>query len=250
MEAEVFLRAQEIQEINHQLQDSNQELQKLNTALESFSYSVSHDLRAPLRSVTGYSQMLLEEFGANLPGEGQRFLQTVITSAGQMDQLIEDLLRLSRLDRQPLNPQPVPMSDLVQKVLKDLQPETSPRPVEIVIGNLPESRGDASLLRQVWINLLSNAFKFTGQREHAKIEVGCEQSGEEKIYFVRDNGAGFDLSYATKLFGAFQRFHHRDQFEGTGVGLSIVHRIIQRHGGRIWAEAAVDQGATFYFTLP
>ncbi len=167
-----------------------------------------------------------------------------------MNQLIDDLLRFSRLVRQPLSKRPVNIPALVREVVEELSKERAERHIELNIGDLPDCVGDPSLLKQVFVNLLSNAFKYTSRKEKATVEVGCQQREGETIYFVRDNGAGFDMQYAGKLFGVFQRLHSPDEFEGTGVGLSIVQRIIQRHGGRIWAEAEVDKGATFNFSLP
>jgi len=226
------------------------ELEAANKELDAFSYSISHDLRAPLRAINGFSQILVKEFSAQMPPEAQRLLNTVTASAQRMGQLIEDLLRFSRLGRQSLSKRPVKISDLVHKVLEKLSKEQGDRNIEVRVSDLPDCVGDPSLLEQVFVNLLSNAFKYTGQKEKAIIEVNCRQQEREKVYFVRDNGAGFDMRYAEKLFGVFQRLHSADEFEGTGVGLSIVHRIVKRHGGRIWAEAEVDKGATFYFSLP
>jgi two-component system, sensor histidine kinase and response regulator len=226
------------------------ELEAANEELEAFSYSVSHDLRAPLRHIDGFAKILIKSYSSEIPDEAQRLLMNVINSAQRMGQLIDDLLRLSRLGRQPLLKQPVRVSFLVQEALEDLHKEREDRTVEIRVGNLPDCYGDPALLRQVFVNLLSNALKFTRQRKEAAIEVGCQQSQTQPVYFVRDNGVGFDMQYAQKLFGVFRRLHSSADFEGTGVGLSIVHRIIQRHSGRIWAEAKEDHGATFFFTLP
>src|SRR6266516_1098220 len=230
----------------HQL---NSSLEAANKELESFSYSVSHDLRAPLRAVDGYSTVLLEEFSAEMRPEAKLLLNNVRTSAKQMGQLIDDLLRFSHVGRQPMSKRPVNISSHVHEVLEELRKKQADRRIEIQIDELPDCVGDPSLLRQVLVNLLSNAFKFTRQREKALIQVGCRQQAGENVYFVRDNGTGFDMRHVEKLFVVFQRFHGADEFEGTGVGLSIVQRIIQRHGGRIWAEAEVNKGATFYFTL-
>jgi len=227
----------------------NSRLEAANTELESFSYSISHDLRAPLRAIDGFSSILLKDYSPQMPPEAQLLLNNVRTGAQQMGQLIDDLLRLSRLCWQPLSKRPVNISTHVHEVLEELRNKQADRRMELQVGELPDCVGDPALLRQVLVNLLSNAFKFTRQREKAMIEVGCRQQRGENVYFVRDNGAGFDAQHAAKLFGVFQRFHPADGFEGTGVGLSIVQRIIQRHGGRIWAEAEVDKGATFYFTL-
>jgi light-regulated signal transduction histidine kinase (bacteriophytochrome) len=202
-----------------------------------------------LRAVDGFSSILLEKFSAEIPPEAKLLLNNVCTSAKQMGQLIDDLLRFSQVGRQPLSNRPVNISALVHEVFAELRKKQGDRRIEIQIGELPDGVGDKSLLRQVLVNLLSNAVKFTRQKEKAIIDVGCRQQGAEKVYFIRDNGAGFDMQYAGKLFGVFQRFHRAHEFEGTGVGLSIVQRIIQRHGGRIWAEAEEGKGATFYFTL-
>ncbi|MDR3404911.1 MAG: response regulator [Chthoniobacter sp.] len=237
-------------ELAQRVRERTDELEAANKELEAFSYSVSHDLRAPLRHIDGFSQLLMSGYGEQLPPAAQRLLQNVCNSAERLGNLINDLLNFSRLSRQPLNKQNVRISSLVQQVLEELQAEREGRQVDIRIGSLPDCLGDASLLKQVFVNLLSNALKFTRQRGPAIIEIGSREEAGELVYFVRDNGAGFDMQFASKLFGVFQRLHGPDQFEGTGVGLSIVQRIIHRHGGRIWAEAELDKGATFHFTLP
>ena len=259
---------QEIRQLNAELEqrviERTAQLKAANKELEAFSYSVSHDLRAPLRAVDGFSQAVLEDFGPQLPEEGRRYLQTIRTGAQQMGELIDDLLAFSRLSRQPLNKQRVDVDELVRlawEELKNGQPEG--RRVEFRQDPLPPCEGDPSLLKQVWVNLLSNALKYTSKRDPATIEVGVVAAGTDgggpsgpgpsaraaATYFVRDNGAGFDMQYAGKLFGVFQRLHRAEDYEGTGVGLAIVQRVVHRHGGRVWAEAAVDRGATFYFTL-
>lgn len=221
-----------------------------NKDLESFSYSVSHDLRAPLRAISGFSRIVVEDHSAGLNEEGQRYLHLVEKSAHQMGQLIDDLLAFSKTGRQPLHVEMVNTSNMVRDSLTDLEPTHTNRHVEINLGELPDCHADASLLRQVWLNLLANAFKYTRKCDPAVITIGSrrEASGAES-YFVQDNGAGFDMKYAGKLFGVFQRLHLADDYEGTGVGLALVQRIVQRHGGRVWTEAKVNQGATFYFTL-
>lgn len=225
------------------------ELQAANSELEAFSYSVSHDLRAPLRAIGGFAGMVQRDCHAMLPPKSLRQLQQVISSAEQMNRLVDALLKFSRFNRQPLAKQPVVMSRLVEEVMQELRAESGGGSVEVKVGPLPDCQADSALLRQVLVNLLSNAFKFTRGKAPRVVEVECREQTGEKIYVVRDNGAGFDMKYARKLFGGFQRMHRSEEFEGTGVGLSIVQRIIQRHGGRVWAEAAVDKGATFYFTL-
>jgi len=241
---------QRVRERTTELEAANGALESANKELEAFSYSVSHDLRAPLRHIDGFAQLLMSGYGEQLPPAAQRLLQNVCNGAERLGQLINDLLNFSRLSRQPLDKQTVNLSRLVQQVLAELHAERDGRQVEIRVDSLPNCLGDPSLLKQVFVNLLSNALKFTRKREQALIEVGCREEAGELICFVRDNGAGFDMQYAGKLFGVFQRLHGVDQFEGTGVGLSIVQRIIYRHGGRIWAEDEVDKGGVFHFTLP
>ena len=244
---------EKIRELNTNLEqrvaERTSELEAANKELEAFSYSVSHDLRAPLRAVDGFSQAVLEDYGAQLPEAGRRDLQTIREGAQRMGILIDDLLTFSRLSRSPLNKVDVNTGKLVRNVLEGLKSQKDGREIDVRIGDLPACLGDPALLNQVWINLLSNAFKYTRQRHPAVIEIGCKLERDEKVYFVRDNGAGFDMRYVNKLFGVFQRLHRADQFEGTGVGLAIVQRIVHRHGGRIWAEAELNQGATFNFTL-
>jgi PAS domain S-box-containing protein len=225
------------------------DLEAANKELEAFSYSVSHDLRAPLRAVDGFSQAVLEDYGAKLPEEGRRYLQTIREGAQRMGVLIDDLLTFSRLSRLPLHKQAVNMSRMVRQTFEELSPEKQGRKVDMNIGELATVHGDPALLKQVWVNLLSNALKYTRKRETAVIGIGCKHQNGADVYFVSDNGTGFDMQYAHKLFGVFQRLHRADEFEGTGVGLAIVQRVVHRHGGRVWAEAEVDRGATFYFTL-
>ncbi len=225
------------------------ELEAANKDLEAFSSSVSHDLRGPLRAIDGFSHIVMEDYSAELPEEAKHLLAMVRSSAQQMNQLIDDLLRLSRLGRQRLSKKRVSLAGLVHGVLEELQREQPERQITVEVSDLADCIADESLLKQVFVNLLSNAFKYTNRKENAYVEVSCQQQNGETIYFVRDNGAGFDAQHADKLFAVFQRFHRADEFEGTGVGLSIAHRIIQRHGGRIWAEAEVNKGAVFYFTL-
>lgn len=236
--------------LERRVRERTDELEAANKELEAFSYSVSHDLRAPLRAMSGFSHILVEDYAAQMPAEAQHLLDNVCKSARRMEQLIEDLLQFSRMSRQPLSKRSLKVSTLVREVIGELRKEQPNRNIEVQVCELPDCCGDPSLLRQVFVNLLSNAFKFTLHREKAWIQVGHQQMGAEAVYFVRDNGAGFDMHYAEKLFGVFQRFHSSGEFEGTGVGLSIAQRIVQRHNGRIWAEAQADKGASFYFTLP
>jgi PAS domain S-box-containing protein len=244
---------QAIRQLNEDLEqrvlDRTAELEAANKELEAFSYSVSHDLRAPLRAIDGFTRLFQESCGEQITPENQQLLERVVISAQRMSQLIDDLLRFSRYSRQPLSKQTVPTGQLVRDTLQELRSREGGRNLDLRIGELPDCQADPALLKQVFVNLLSNALKFTRQREIAVIEVGSEERAGERVYFVRDNGAGFDMKYADKLFGVFQRLHSEDEFEGTGIGLANVQRIIQRHGGRIWAEAELDKGATFYFTL-
>ena len=227
----------------------NEQLEAANKELEAFSYSVSHDLRAPLRAIDGFSRILLEDHAPTLTPEAQHYLTVVRKNSQHMGLLIDDLLAFSRLSRQPLSKQLVRPTDVVRQCVDELHAEQQDRRVEIAIGDLPACQADPALLKQVWMNLMSNALKYTRKQEMAVIAVGCQEQDGATAYFVRDNGVGFDMRYADKLFGVFQRLHRAEDYEGTGVGLAIVQRIILRHGGRVWAEAAVEHGATFYFTL-
>jgi PAS domain S-box-containing protein len=243
----------EIRKLNDELEirvvERTEQLQAANKELEAFSYSVSHDLRAPLRAMDGFSQAVLEDFGPQLPDEGRRQLQAIRKGAQRMGELIDDLLRFSQLGRQRLHIETVETAKLVRAVLADFSTQQEERQIKISLGDLPSCQCDPALLRQVWVNLISNALKYTSKVEQAVVEIGCEEQNGENVYFVRDNGAGFDMRYADKLFGVFQRLHLAEEYEGTGVGLAIVHQVTKRHGGRVWAEAEVDRGATFYFTL-
>lgn len=225
------------------------ELVASNEELESFTYSVSHDLRAPLRHVDGYAQMLEEEFGAQIPPEAQKFLKKIRQGSENMRQLVDDLLNLSHLGKMELSFRPAPLKPLVEEVVQDMKSETAGRNVEWLIGNLPVAECDAGLMRQVFANLLANAIKYSRPRAETRIEVGHLRANGELLIFVRDNGVGFNMKYVHKLFGVFQRLHRSEEFEGTGVGLATVARIVRKHGGRVWAEGELDKGATFYFTL-
>ena len=219
------------------------------TELAAFSYSIAHDLRAPLRAMNSFAGILLEDYAPQLDAEAQHYLQRVSSNALRMGQLIDDLLAFAQLSHTPLKKQPVAPADLVREALEELRPEYEHRRVEFSIGELPPCQADPALLKQVWTTLLDNALKFTRERAVARIEAGWHDRQGEYVYSVRDNGIGFQMQYADKVFGVFQRLHRREDYEGTGVGLALAQRIVHRHGGRIWAEAKVDQGATFYFTL-
>jgi len=241
---------QDIQQLNSDLEKQAAQLQVAHKELEAFSYSVSHDLRAPLRAIDGYTRILVEDYEAILDEEGKRVCGIISAEARRMGQLIDDLLAFSRLGRKEMYSSNIDMKALVVSVLNDLEKEEDRERIDLKIASLPSVKADSSLIRQVWINLLSNAIKFTSKRDRAAIEVGSKSTNDEVIYYVRDTGAGFDMEYANKLFGVFQRLHSESEFEGTGVGLAIVQRIVRRHGGRVWAEGEVDRGATFYFALP
>ena len=229
---------------------AQESLARTNAELEGFSYSVSHDLRSPLRAIDGYARVLLEDYAAALDAEGQRLLNAVRDNAKRMGQLIDSLLRFSRLGRQALKLQPIDMTGLARAALEDLRQVPGDGHPEVSLQDLPPAVGDRTLLQQVLANLLSNAFKFSRTRPRPRVEIAARLEGTEAVYFVRDNGVGFDMAYADKLFQVFNRLHGTNEFEGTGVGLALVQRIVERHGGRVWAEGAVNEGATFYFTLP
>jgi PAS domain S-box-containing protein len=237
------------EELEGRVAERTNQLEAANKELEAFSYSVSHDLRAPLRAIDGFSRILLEDHASQLPEEAARLLRIVRDNTQQMGHLIDDLLAFSRLSRQSVEKQTVDTAELVHQVLDTLQNDLDKHKIEIEIGELPSCHGDPLLLKQVWLNLLDNAIKYTSKREHAKIEIGSLERDGEKIYFVKDNGVGFNMQYAGKLFGVFQRLHRSSDFEGTGVGLAIVQRIVHHHGGHVWAEAEPNVGATFYFSL-
>jgi signal transduction histidine kinase len=239
----------ELETVNQELERRSEELEASNKELEAFSYSVSHDLRAPLRHIDGFSRILMEEYGAHLDAKAQRLVDHIRDGARQMGCLVDDLLNLSRLGRRELVMQVTGLDALVRESLAELQSGLGNRQVEFRVAPLPFVSCDAGLLRQVFANLLSNAVKYSRPREYAVIEVGQTERDGHRVIFVRDNGVGFNMKYANKLFGVFQRLHRQEDFEGTGVGLATVQRIVQKHGGRVWAESQLDKGATFYFTL-
>jgi PAS domain S-box-containing protein len=237
------------EELERRVLERTAALEAANRELESFSYTVSHDLRAPLRAIDGFSLILIEEFMAGLPPDAQRYLKKVRENTRQMSHLIDDLLNFSRMSRQPLNRKMVSPSRFVNEALEELRGEQTGRTVDIRIGELPDCYADPVLLKQVFVNLLSNALKFTRKREKALIVIDSYRRDHTPVYLIRDNGVGFDMQYADSVFGVFQRLHSTDEYEGTGVGLAIVQRIIQRHGGKIWVLSRVDEGTTFFFTF-
>ena len=231
------------------LQKRTTELENANRELEAFSYSVSHDLRAPLRIIDGYTEILVNEHGSGINEEGKKMIGIIRENTGKMGQLIDDLLNLSRLGRKELIIQPVDMKKMVESVASE-QAGSQNKSLTFEIGELNDAEGDSNLLRQVWVNLISNAIKYSRSKEKPLIQINSNATAQETVYSIKDNGAGFNMKYADKLFGVFQRLHKMAEYEGTGVGLALVHRIVTRHGGRVWAEAAVNKGATFYFSLP
>lgn len=236
-------------ELEQRVIERTSQLEAANKELEAFSYSVSHDLRAPLRGIDGFSQALLEDYSGQLDAQGKEYLERVRAGTQRMAQLIDDMLNLSRVTRGEMRRETVDLSDLALKIAAELQKTDPERKVDFVIAKRLSATGDARLLRIVLENLLTNAWKFTGKNPQAFIQIGVSQNNGPPVYFVRDDGAGFDMAYADKLFGVFQRLHGATDFKGTGIGLATVQRIIHRHGGRVWAEGKVGQGATFYFTL-
>jgi PAS domain S-box-containing protein len=239
--------------LEERIVDRTRALEAANQELEAFAYSTAHDLRAPLITIGGLSRMLIEDHAAHLPDDAQRYLREVDQSAKKMSNLINDLLAFSRLGRQPIKVQPVAPAEVVRQALAELNGAGIGGSARTVIGNLPSCQADPALLKQVVVNLLSNALKFSRDRQDPVVEVGWRRDLDENAHhtlFIKDNGVGFDMRYADKLFGVFQRLHRAEDYEGTGVGLAIVQRIIHRHGGRVWAEGEQGKGATFYFTLP
>ena len=244
-------REEEIRGLNHELARRSTELEATNKELEAFAYSVSHDLRAPLRHMGGYAELLQKKASTLLDDKSRRYVTMILESANRMGKLIDDLLAFSRIGRAETQKTLVNLPQLVEEVLTEVRQEGQGRNIDWKIGALPACYGDRSMLRLVFVNLLSNAIKFTRTRQRAEIEVGCGGAERDEIeFFVRDNGAGFDMKYVNKLFGVFQRLHQTEAFEGTGIGLATVQRIIHRHGGKVRAEGAVDQGAAFYFSVP
>ena len=244
-------REREIRTLNANLEKRTAELQATNKELEAFAYSISHDLRAPLRHTVGYTELLRKNAASSLDAKDRRYMTLILDAAKRMGNLIDDLLAFSRIGRAETRTVRVSLDQLVKEALHEIRPETDGRNIAWSVGPLPDVYGDRSMLRLALVNLLSNAVKFTRTRAQAEIEIGCaDDNTGETVIFVKDNGVGFDMRYADKLFGVFQRLHPNEAFEGTGIGLATVQRIIHRHGGRVWAEGAVDRGATFHFSVP
>jgi signal transduction histidine kinase len=250
----------EIQEQNEKIRSFNQELELIiekrthdlevaNKELESFSYSVSHDLRAPLRSINGFSRILMEDYGHTIGKDGIQTLKTIMRNGDRMGQLIDDLLAFSRLGKQSITRLNLDMNNITRTVSEDLKGQYGNKS-EIIINPLPQVKGDSSMLRQVMQNLISNALKYSMKKDNPVVEIGAYKKNDEQVFYVKDNGAGFNMDYYDKLFGVFQRLHNGSDFEGTGVGLALVHRIVTKHNGKIWAEGKENEGATFYFSIP
>ena len=239
------------EEANARLQRANEDVSKLNRELESFTYSVSHDLRAPLRSVNGYANILIEDYGKVLDETAKRTIGVIARNGQRMGELIDDLLDFSRLGRKEIQRAPTAMNEIVHQVIDEIsETKNYPAAASIDIKELADANADGSMMRQVWYNLISNALKYSGKNEKPTVEIGSFLRDNKVCYYVKDNGVGFNMAYADKLFGIFQRLHKQDEFEGTGVGLALVKRIVDRHEGNVWAEGAINQGATFFFSLP
>ena len=236
-------------DLEQRVRDRTAQLEESNKELEAFSYSVSHDLRAPLRAIAGFTRILASEYAPHLNTEGKRICSVIDENTGKMSRLIDDLLAFSRLGRAEMSLSPIDIQTMANSVFHELTTPESLARIDFQVGTLPPTVADPTLMRQVWMNLLSNAIKFSSKRDRAVIRVSAQQGDGENVYVVQDNGAGFDMQYVGKLFGVFQRLHNSKEFEGTGVGLALVQRVIRRHGGRVWAEGETDKGATFYFAL-
>lgn len=237
-------------ELEQRVKERTAELEFINNELEAFSFSVSHDLRAPLRSIRGYTSLLMDSLTGNADEKTAALVNKVMDSADSMGRLIDDLLLFFKTGKAALNRFTLPVKPILDKITENILELESGRKIEFIVESLPDAAADPSLIKQVWENLLSNAVKYTAQKEKAVITIGSEKNKKEIIYYVKDNGTGFNMKYAHKLFKVFQRLHSADEFEGTGIGLATVQRIVNRHGGRVWAEAAPGEGATFYFSLP
>jgi two-component system sensor kinase len=239
-----------VEERTVELKERTEALEAANKELESFSYSVSHDLRAPLRAIDGYARMILKKEGDKFDEETMRKFNVIRSSSQMMGQLIDDILTLSRVVKKHLSTAQLEMDAVIREVWKEIETINPERNIKLTVRDVPAAYGDRTFIKQVYANLLSNAAKFTKGRDPALIETGGYIEGNENVYYVKDNGVGFEMEYYDKLFGIFQRLHKPEEFEGTGVGLATVERVVQRHGGRVWAEGKVNEGAIFYFTLP
>lgn len=237
-------------ELEQKVVERTSQLESVNKELESFSYSVSHDLRAPIRAINGYTRIIVEDYGEKIDADGTKILQAIINNSKKMGELIDDLLAFSKLGRKQVSLSQINMLDLVQSVREELLFEEVENIPKFKINKLLPAMGDQSLIKQVWINLISNAVKYSQYKEKTTIEIDSKRVGNFVIYKVKDEGAGFDMEYYDKLFGVFQRLHSQDEFEGTGIGLAIVQKIIQRHNGTVWAKSKIDEGTSFYFSLP
>jgi two-component system, sensor histidine kinase and response regulator len=260
---QIQMQKKELMEKNSSLEKAEAEITKLNTALEkkiaelemankemeSFSYSVSHDLRAPIRSLEGYSKILIEDYASTMDSEANRLLQIIRNNARKMDTLINDLLEFSRLGKKEVQKSSINTEQLVRNIVSEISPVVNNH-ATVKFHSLPPAHADYTLIKQVWVNLISNSLKYSSKKEEPLIEIGSHPQAAETVYYIKDNGAGFDMQYADKLFGVFQRLHKATEFEGTGVGLAIVQRIVLKHGGRVWGEGKPQEGATFYFSLP
>lgn len=246
----IYEQDQQVHRLNTELLERNEELRVINAELESFSYSISHDLRAPLRAINGYMSILYEDHYSKMDKEAQHLVDVVLKNSNRMGMLIDDLLAFSRLGRKEVTKESFSMKQLVMEVWEEQNKAETERPIEFSVDELPDVKAERNLIRQVWVNLISNALKYSSKKEKTSIRISFEKKENEIIYSIRDNGAGFDMKYYSKLFGVFQRLHSQQEFTGTGVGLAIVQKVLEKHKGRIWADAKVDGGATFYFSLP
>jgi signal transduction histidine kinase len=236
-------------ELEQKVVERTAQLESVNKELESFSYSVSHDLRAPIRAINGYTRILVEDYAEKLDSDGIKTLQSIINNSKKMGELIDDLLAFSKLGRKQVTVSEIDMSDLVNTVREELLFDEYENVPEFNVGVLPHAKGDKSLIKQVWVNLISNAIKYSKHKEKTSIEIGAYQKDNLVVYYIKDGGAGFDMQYYDKLFGVFQRLHSQEEFEGTGIGLAIVQKIIHRHNGTVWAESKINEGSCFYFSL-